>query len=118
MVSHISLGTLGRAWSWLVAGLTEPPVTAAVDALYLRGGVLFRWGLLVVYGTSAMLTVPVLGIGWELATVGLVLANNLGHTIHTLVAVRRGALVRWFWWAAPFTDVAAISLIMTTTPYM
>jgi diguanylate cyclase (GGDEF)-like protein len=118
MVRDISLGKLGRAWSWFVAGLTEPPVTTTVDAPYLRRVVLFRWGLLVVYATSATLTGSILGVGWELATVGFILANNVSHTIHALVAIRTGALVRRFWWTAPFTDVAVISLIMATAPPM
>jgi diguanylate cyclase (GGDEF)-like protein len=118
MVSDISSGKPGRAWSWLVSGLTAPPVTAAVDSTYVRRVVLFRWGLLVVYATSTMLTESTLGVGWELATVGLTLAFNAGHTIHALIAMRRGTLVRWFWWAAPFTDIAVISLIMATAPPM
>ncbi len=118
MVGDVSSGRFGRAWSWLVAGLTEPPVSAAVDSSYLRRVVLFRWGLLLVYAVSAMLTGSILGVGWELATAGITLASVVSHTVHTSVAIRRGALVRWFWWAAPFTDVAVISLIMATTPYM
>ncbi len=96
MVRDISLGTLGRAWSWFVTGLTEPPVTTTVDAPYLRRVVLFRWGLLVVYATSMMLTDTILGVGWELATVGITLAFNVSHTVHAVVAIRRGKLVRGF----------------------
>jgi len=98
--------------------LTEPPVTTTVDSSYIRRVVLFRWGLLLVYAVSAALTGSVLGVRWELATIGLTLAFNVSHAIHAVVAIRRGALVRWFWWAAPFTDIAVISLIMATAPYM
>lgn len=109
---------LETVWKWLVSGLADPPFTVAVDATYLRRVAVYRWGLLVVYGASLALSEPVLGEAWDWGAFAFVGSGTGAYTVHMFAAARRGELYRWFWWIAPFADVAAIGMIMATTPGM
>lgn len=108
------MNKLAGAWTWFIGGLTEAPTTVDMGSGYLEKVVWFRWGLAIVFIIYAVLTGSNVGTGWLIVAISLQAANNVAHTVHTVIVGRRGSVIRPFWRLAPFIDLVVISLIITT----
>jgi len=108
--------TANRTWSSFAAGFAEHHATGDDSPSYRWSLLWFRWALTAAYVVISLVIAPNQAIGWVVATIAFLVVYHLGHTVHTVVHLRRGRPVTWFWEAIPFADVAAVSLIMASLP--
>lgn len=83
---------------------------------YLEKVICFRWGLALLFIIYSSFTGSNLGTSWLIVAISLQAANNVAHTVHTVIARRGGSPSRAFWRLAAFIDLIVISLIITTLP--